>query len=238
MKKTIQIILLLLCFTKSYSDEGMWLPQLIDALNFKDMKKNGFKLSAEQLYSINKSSMKDAVAIFGGGCTAEVISNKGLILTNHHCGFSSILALSTVQMDHLKNGYFALKEGEELYCKGLTVTFIKRIEDVTKKVLLNVQNHKNEKQRDSTMKANIKQIETEAKKDTHYDAFVRGFYYGNAYYLFVTEVFKDIRLVGAPPESIGKFGGETDNWRTKRTNRLNTNQGMCPISHFIHFRFH
>src|SRR6186713_436326 len=110
-----------------HADEGMWMPQLIDALNFKDMKKNGFKLSAEQIYSINKASMKDAVAIFGGGCTAELISNKGLILTNHHCGFSSITALSTVEKDYLKNGYFAMNAAEELYCKGLNVTFIKKI---------------------------------------------------------------------------------------------------------------
>src|ERR1043165_9210462 len=110
------------------ADEGMWMPQLIDALNFKDMKKNGFKLTAKDIYDINKASMKDAVAIFGGGCTSEVISNKGLILTNHHCGFSSIAGLSSVEKDYLKNGYFAMKPGEEIYCKGLTVTFIKRIE--------------------------------------------------------------------------------------------------------------
>ncbi len=212
------ILLLALSFGLAKADEGMWMPQLIDALNFKDMKKNGFKLTAEQIYSINKASMKDAVAIFGGGCTAEVISTKGLILTNHHCGFGSIAALSSVEKDYLKNGFFAMKPEEEMYCKGLTVTFIKRIEDVTKKVLANVQPGFSEKQKDSTLLANMKAIETAAKENTHYTAFVRPFYYGNEYYLFVTEVFNDIRLVGTPPESIGKFGGETDNWVWPRHN--------------------
>jgi len=216
MKKLLFCFLLLSAFAKS--DEGMWMPQLVDALNFKDMKKNGFKLSAEQIYSINKASMKDAVAIFGGGCTSEVISNKGLILTNHHCGFSSIAGLSTVQKDYLKNGYFAMSASEELPCKGLTVTFIKRIEDVSSKVMANIRQTYSEKQKDSVMKANIKTIETEAKNNSHYEAFVRPFYYGNEYYLFVTEVFKDIRLVGTPPESLGKFGGETDNWVWPRHN--------------------
>ncbi|MBL7931366.1 MAG: S46 family peptidase, partial [Bacteroidia bacterium] len=200
------------------ADEGMWMPQLVEALNIKDMKKNGFKLSAQQIYSINKASMKDAVAIFGGGCTAEVISNKGLILTNHHCGFSSIASLSTVEKDYLKNGYFAMNQNEEMPCKNLTVTFIKRIEDVTQKVTANVKAGMSEPQKDSVIQSNMKAIEMAAKKDNHYDAFVRGFYYGNEYYLFVTEVFKDIRLVGTPPESIGKFGGETDNWVWPRHN--------------------
>lgn len=217
MKKTI-IAFLLISTTFAKADEGMWMPQLIDALNFKDMKKNGFKLTAQQIYSINKASMKDAVAIFGGGCTAEIISNKGLILTNHHCGFSSIAALSSIEKDYLKNGYFAMNEKEEMYCKGLTVTFIKRIEDVTQKVLQNVNPNFSEKQKDSTILANSKELELQAKKDNSYDAFIRPFFYGNDYYLFVTETFKDIRLVGAPPESIGKFGGETDNWVWPRHN--------------------
>jgi hypothetical protein len=217
MKNKFLLIFTLVClFAKA--DEGMWMPQLIEALNIKDMKKNGFKLTAEQIYSINKASMKDAVAIFGGGCTAEVISNKGLILTNHHCGYSSIASLSTVEKDYLKNGYFAMNQGEEMYCKNLTVTFIKRIEDVTAKVFANMKPGFSEIQKDSTTQANIKQLETAAKKDANYDVFTRPFFYGNEYYLFVTEIFKDIRLVGAPPESIGKFGGETDNWVWPRHN--------------------
>lgn len=200
------------------ADEGMWMPQLIEALNYKDMKKNGFKLSAKEIYDINKASMKDAVAIFGGGCTAEVISNKGLILTNHHCGYSSIAALSSVEKDYLKNGYFAMNAGEEIPCKGLSVTFIKRIEDVTAKVNANLKPTFSEIQKDSTIQANIKNLQAEAQKDNHYNVFIRPFYYGNEYYLFVTEVFRDIRLVGAPPESVGKFGGETDNWVWPRHN--------------------
>ncbi len=217
MVKKLLFVFILASVT-ARADEGMWMPQLIEALNISDMKKNGFKLSASQIYSINKTSMKDAVAIFGGGCTAELISTKGLLLTNHHCGFSSIAALSTVEKDYLKNGYFAMNASEELPCKGLTVTFIKRIEDVTIRVLQNIKAGQSELQKDSIMQAAIKEIEMGAKKDNHFDAFVRPFYYGNEYYLFVTEVFKDIRLVGTPPESIGKFGGETDNWVWPRHN--------------------
>jgi hypothetical protein len=217
MKKHI-LILIITCSIIAKADEGIWMPQLIDALNFKDMKKNGFKLSAQQIYSINKASMKDAVAIFGGGCTAEVISNKGLILTNHHCGFSSIAAISSIEKDYLKNGYFAMNEKEEIYCKGLNVTFIKSIEDVTTKVNKNIKSNFSEKQKDSTIQINCKLLEEIAESGNHYDAFIRPFFYGNEYYLFITEVFKDIRLVGTPPESIGKFGGETDNWVWPRHN--------------------
>jgi hypothetical protein len=217
MKKHI-LILIITASIIAKADEGIWMPQLIDALNFKDMKKNGFKLSAQQIYSINKASMKDAVAIFGGGCTAEVISNKGLILTNHHCGFSSIAAISSIEKDYLKNGYFAMNEKEEIYCKGLNVTFIKSIEDVTTKVNKNIKSNFSEKQKDSTIQINCKLLEEKAESGNHYEAFIRPFFYGNEYYLFITEVFKDIRLVGAPPESIGKFGGETDNWVWPRHN--------------------
>lgn len=215
--KKILFLLLVLSFV-SKADEGMWMPQLIEALNIKDMKKNGLKLSAEQIYSINKASMKDAVLIFGGGCTGEIISTKGLLLTNHHCGFSSIAGLSTVDKDYLKNGYWAMKANEELYCKDLTVTFIKRIEDVTAKVIENLKPNYSEIQKDSAIKSNIKTLENIAKANSQYDAFIRPFFYGNEYYLFVSETFKDIRLVGTPPECIGKFGGETDNWVWPRHN--------------------
>lgn len=218
MKNRTLAIVFVLIGLLGRADEGMWMPQLIEALNIQDMKKNGFRLSAKQIYDINNASMKDAVAIFGGGCTSELISDKGLLLTNHHCGFSSIVALSTVENDYLKNGYFAKDEAGELRCKGLTVTFIKRIEDVTTRVLMNVAGFSSERQQDSAMMANIQTIENEAKTGNHYSAFVRPFYYGNEYYLFVTEVFRDIRLVGTPPENIGKFGGETDNWVWPRHN--------------------
>ncbi|MCE3229268.1 MAG: serine protease [Bacteroidetes bacterium] len=217
MKRKLIVILSVISLLAK-ADEGMWMPQLIAALNINDMKKNGFKLTAEQIYSINKASMKDAVAIFGGGCTAEVISEKGLILTNHHCGFSSIANLSSVQHDYLKDGYWAMNAKEELYCKDLTVTFIKRIEDVTSKILGNVKPTFSEIQRDSAIQSNLKSLEKKTKEEYKYDTFIRGFFYGNEYYLFVTETFRDIRLVGTPPESIGKFGGETDNWVWPRHN--------------------
>lgn len=217
MKKKI-IIAFSLIGLLAKADEGMWMPQLIAAMNITDMKKNGFKLTAEQIYSINKASMKDAVMIFGGGCTAEAISDKGLILTNHHCGYSSIASLSSVQNDYLKNGYWAMNGKEELYCKDLTVTFIKRIEDVTAMVLENVKPSFSEIQRDSAIKSNVMLIEKKKREEYNYDAFIRGFFYGNEYYLFVTETFKDVRLVGTPPESIGKFGDETDNWVWPRHN--------------------
>ena len=216
MKKLVLLLVLLGSVVKA--DEGMWMPQLVEALNFKDMKKNGFKLTAQQLYSINKASMKDAVAIFGGGCTGEMISSKGLLLTNHHCGFSSIASLSSVEKDYLKNGYWAKNNKEELYCKNLKVTFIKRIDDVTKEVLASVKPGYSELQKDSVIKVTVAQLEKKAVENTHYTAFIRPFYYGNEYYLFLTEVFTDVRLVGTPPENIGKFGGETDNWVWPRHN--------------------
>lgn len=216
MKKLILGFTLLSLLAKA--DEGMWMPQLIEAMNFKDMKKNGFKLTALQIYSINKASMKDGVAVFGGGCTAEVISTKGLILTNHHCGYGSVVGLSTVEKDYIKNGYWAKNAKEELYCKGLTVTFIKKIEDVTKQVLAVIKPTYSELQKDSAIRATMGQIEKKAVEGSSFSAFVRPFYYGNEFYLFVTEVFKDVRLVGVPPENIGKFGGETDNWVWPRHN--------------------
>ncbi|MBS1635267.1 MAG: S46 family peptidase [Bacteroidetes bacterium] len=202
----------------SMADEGMWLPQLLNAMNIKDMKKNGCKLTAEQIYSINKSSLKDAIVQFGGGCTAEVISSEGLILTNHHCGYSSIAYHSTVQNDYLTNGFVAMNKQQELYTPNLTATIINRIEDVTAKVLNGITSTTTDVKKDSIIKANIKAIEKAAVEGTHYEAFVRPFFYGNDYYLFVTEVFKDIRMVFAPPSSIGKFGGETDNWMWPRHN--------------------
>ncbi len=198
------------------ADEGMWLPQLINALNIKDMKKNGLKLTAEQIYSVNKSSLKDAIVQFAGGCTAEIISDQGLILTNHHCGYSAIAYHSSVEKDYLTNGYWAMNKNEELYTPNITATIIQRIEDVTDKVLKGITSNTSEVKKDSIIKANSKWIEKEAIKGTHYEAFIRPFFYGNEYYLFVVENFKDVRMVGAPPSSIGKFGGDTDNWMWPR----------------------
>src|ERR1035437_3422862 len=198
------------------ADEGMWLPLLLKQLNESDMQTNGLKLSAEDIYSINKSSLKDAIVQFGGGCTAEVISDKGLLLTNHHCGYSQIQAHSTVQNDLLANGFWAMKPSEELVNPGLTVTFIVRMEDVTAKVLANISDTLSDAAREKKINEAISVIQKEAVAGTQYGAFVRPFYYGNEYYMFITETFRDIRLVGAPPSSIGKFGGDTDNWMWPR----------------------
>ncbi|HEV7230260.1 MAG TPA: S46 family peptidase, partial [Bacteroidia bacterium] len=194
------------------ADEGMWLPLLLEQLNQADMQMKGFKLTAADVYSINHTSMKDAVVQFGGGCTAEVISGKGLLLTNHHCGFGQIQAHSTVNNDYLTNGFWAMKESEELPNPGLTATFIVRMEDVTEAVLKNVTPSMNEFSRDSVIRKNGSAIGKEAVKGTHNEAFIRAFYNGNQYFMFITETFRDIRLVGAPPSSIGKFGADADNW--------------------------
>lgn len=217
--KQLKLSIVLITFLSSLiirADEGMWLPQLINSMNIKDMKKNGLKLSAEQIYSINKSSLKDAIVQFAGGCTAEIISDQGLILTNHHCGYSAIAYHSTVEKDYLTKGFWAMNKNEEVYTPNLNATIIQRIDDVTAKVLKGVTANMTETKKDSITKANIKAIEKEATTGTHYEAFVRPFFYGNEYYLFVVETFKDVRMVGAPPSSIGKFGGDADNWMWPR----------------------
>ncbi|MDP1745635.1 MAG: S46 family peptidase [Bacteroidota bacterium] len=198
------------------ADEGMWLPLLLKQLNESDMQKNGLKLSAEDIYSINKSSLKDAIVHFGGGCTAEIISDKGLMLTNHHCGYGQIQAHSTVQNDLLTNGFWAMDQSQELKNPGLTATFIIRMEDVTAKVFANVSDTLSDGAREKKINEAIVEIQNEAVKGTHYGAYIRPFYYGNEYYMFITETFRDVRLVGAPPSSIGKFGGDTDNWMWPR----------------------
>ncbi|MFA4853474.1 MAG: S46 family peptidase [Bacteroidales bacterium] len=200
----------------SYADEGMWLPILLEQLNQSDMQNMGLKLTSEDIYSINKSSLKDAVCLFGGGCTAEVVSEQGLILTNYHCGYSTVKSHSTLENDYLTDGYWAQDFKEELSNTGLSVTFLIKMEDVTVKTLEGVTATITENQRNDIITKNIEKIEKEAVKGTHYKAKVKPFYYGNEYYLFITEVFTDIRLVGAPPSAIGKFGGDTDNWMWPR----------------------
>jgi hypothetical protein len=198
------------------ADEGMWLPVLLKAMNESDMQNKGLKLTAEDIYSINKSSLKDAVVQFGGGCTAEIISDKGLLLTNHHCGYGQIQAHSTVASDLLTNGFWAMNQSEELPNPGLTVTFIVRMEDVTARVLTGVTDNMTDAEREKKVSDAIVVITKEVTSTSRYGAFIRPFYYGNEYYMFVTETFRDIRLVGAPPSSIGKFGGDTDNWMWPR----------------------
>jgi hypothetical protein len=214
IKKNIALCLLIILSVSSAvkADEGMWLPLLLKQLNEPDLQKNGLKLSVEDIYSINKSCLKDAIVQFNGGCTAEVISDKGLILTNHHCGFSQIQAHSTVQNDLLTKGFWAMNQSEELSNPGVTATFIVRMEDVTQKVLTGIPGDMKEEDREKKINERMEALQEEAKKGTSYGAFIRPFFYGNEYYMFITETFKDVRLVGAPPSSIGKFGGDTDNW--------------------------
>jgi hypothetical protein len=194
------------------ADEGMWIPLLIEKYNIKLMQEKGFKLSAEDIYSVNKACMKDAVVQFGGGCTGEVISPDGLLITNHHCGYGQIQKHSTLDHDYLTNGFWAMSVAEELPNPGLSVTFLKRMEDVTDKVMTGVTDSMNDTDRDKQIRSNISEITKNATEGTVYTASVRPFYMGKQYFLFVNISFRDIRLVGAPPSSIGKFGGETDNW--------------------------
>lgn len=198
------------------ADEGMWIPMLLEKLNEAEMQRMGLRLTARDIYDINQSSIKDAIFQFGGGCTASAISADGLIITNHHCGYGAIQRLSTLENDLLTNGYWARNRKEELPCQGLSVSRLIRMEDVTSLVLEGVKPDMTEKKRSEIISANIRKITAEATKGTHYEAEIRPFFYGNEYYLFVNEVFKDIRLVGAPPSSIGNFGGDTDNWMWPR----------------------
>jgi hypothetical protein len=194
------------------ADEGMWIPLLIEKYNIKLMQEKGFKLSAEDIYSVNKACMKDAIVQFGGGCTGELISSDGLLITNHHCGYGQIQKHSTLAHDYLSNGFWAMSKAEELPNPGLSVTFLKKMEDVTEKVMNGVKDGMDDSERDKLIKTNIAAITESAIDGTVYSASVRAFYMGKQYFLFVNESFKDVRLVGAPPSAIGKFGGETDNW--------------------------
>jgi hypothetical protein len=216
MKKVLLLLLLLIIKNNSFADEGMWLPIFLKQLNEADMKAKGMKISADDIYSVNKSSLKDAVVLFGGGCTGEIISDKGLLLTNHHCGFSQIQSHSSVEKDYLKNGFWAYSQQEELACPGLTVTFIIRIEDVTSAIVSNLNNSMSPEAREQKIREISAKLESESITGSHYTASVKPFYNGNQFYLFVMETFKDIRMVGAPPSSIGKFGGDTDNWMWPR----------------------
>lgn len=213
---SIFLLVLLLSTRLSFAGEGMWLPLLLEQLNESEMVSMGMRISAEDIYSINKSSLKDAILLFGRGCTAEIISDQGLILTNHHCGYGQIQRHSTLEHDYLTDGFWAMDKSQELPNPGLSVTLLIRMEDVTTRALDGVKDGLTEKERADIIKSNINKIEAEAIKGTSYGARVRPFYYGNQYYLFITQTFNDVRLVGAPPSNIGKFGGDTDNWMWPR----------------------
>ena len=210
--KFLKLLLVLVVFQVQAQQGGMWIPSLLEGTNEKEMKALGMKISAEDIYSVNHSSLKDAVPHFNGGCTAEMISPKGLLLTNHHCGYDNIQNHSTVEHDYLTDGFWAYKLEEELPNKDLTVTFIVKIEDVTNKIFEGVLNLPTESDKQKKIQQNIAAVSKSFPKEAWQDAMVRTFYDGNQYLLFVTETFKDVRLVGAPPSSIGKFGSDTDNW--------------------------
>lgn len=218
MKKVFAFLTAIVLFAGSYvrADEGMWLLSLLQELNIKKMQEMGCKLSAEDIYSVNKSSLKDAVVIFGRGCTGEIVSNQGLLLTNHHCGFDAIQYHSSVEHDYLTNGFWAKNKDEELTVPDLTVTFLVRIEDVTGKILPQLNDKMKESERDTAVNQISRKLQAEAVQGTGYDAKVVNFFGGNNYYMFVYETYTDVRLVGAPPSSIGKFGGDTDNWMWPR----------------------
>jgi hypothetical protein len=209
MKKLFLVLLLITYVNLSQAHEGMWVPLLLDV---SDMQSNGMRLTQEDIFSIKQSSLKDAIVHFGGGCTAEVISNQGLILTNHHCGFSAIQSHSSVTNDYLKDGFWAGSAADELPCTGLSATFIVNIEDVTSIILEGVNDATPLSERYKLVADRSASLAKESVKGTHFKANVKSFYYGNQFLLITTEDYLDVRLVGAPPSSIGKFGGDTDNW--------------------------
>ncbi len=210
--KLIKIFLLFIAVQAQAQQGGMWIPSLLEGMNETEMQDLGSKLSAQDIYDVNNSSLKDAIGHFNGGCTSELISAKGLVLTNHHCGFGQIQSHSSLENDYLKDGFWAMSMEEELPNEGLYIEFIVRIEDVTDKALAGVTDSMTEKEKQSQIDKNNNALQKEVKRETWQDTKVKAFYKGNQYFLFVTERFEDIRLVGAPPTSIGKFGSDTDNW--------------------------
>ena len=214
--KFLNILLLFISIQLTAQQGGMWIPSLLQGMNEQEMQSLGSNLTASDIYDINQSSLKDAIGHFNGGCTSEVISPKGLILTNHHCGFSQIQSHSSVENDLTKNGFWAQNFSEELPNEGLFIEFIVRIEDVTSQILQGVTDQLSEKEKQSLIDKNSGSINKIAKREDFQSSKIKSFYNGNQYFLFITERFEDIRLVGAPPVSIGKFGSDTDNWMWPR----------------------
>lgn len=213
IKRTLAFLIIPVLFIPKLSaGEGMWLPIFLKSLNEAEMQSMGMKISAEDIYSINQGSLKDAIVHFGGFCTSEIISDQGLLLTNHHCGYGQIQSHSSLQNNYLKNGFWAKNKSEELANPGLTATFIDKIIDVTDIVLSGVGPDLTEKERQSTIDKNISGFISVYELENYQDVYIRPFYHGNQYFAFQTTTYSDVRLVGAPPESIGKFGSDTDNW--------------------------
>jgi hypothetical protein len=218
MKKITAIFIgfLLLFSLKVKADEGMWLLPLLEKLNMEQMQSMGLELTSEQIYSINNSSLKDAIVRFGGGCTGEIISEKGLVLTNHHCGYGVIQRHSSVENDYLTNGFWAKSFKEEIPSPGLSVTFLLSIDDVTERIVSQLEDKMSETERLDKIRTLIREIESEVETNQFQVARVHTYYGGNQFYLIVYEIFRDVRFVGAPPSSIGKFGADTDNWMWPR----------------------
>ncbi len=214
MKRLLIALIGVILLTPAKADEGMWIPMLIGQ-NFQQMQKLGWQGTAEDIYSVNKSSLKDAIVHFGGGCTAEMISADGLLMTNHHCGYGNISSLSTVENNYLMNGFVANTKDAELACPGLSVKFLVRMEDVTKRVRKKIGDAYG-KDVSTRLREVTKELQKENNKNDAYKVDVRSYYAGNKYYMLIYEVYTDVRLVAAPPESLGKFGGDTDNWMWPR----------------------
>ena len=216
MKKIFLVLTLILGYAQMRADEGMWLLMLVKRLNGVDMQKEGLHLTPEEIYSVNHSSLKDAIVSFGGFCTGEIVSNQGLIFTNHHCGFDAVAAASTPEKDYLKNGFWAMKPNEEFNAKDLYVRFLVRMDDVSARINAKLNNNMSAADRKAVIDAEYKAIQTENSENGKYTVVVKDFFNGNEFYYFVYQDYKDIRLVGAPPSSLGKFGGDTDNWEWPR----------------------
>ena len=215
MKKIFISVLLSLCLLKASADEGMWLPMLLGQQVYNDMVKKGLKLTKEQLYSVNGSSLKDAILIFGGGCTGEIVSNEGLIFTNHHCGYAAIAGASTVEHNYLEDGFYAFNKGQEIKSE-LTVQFLDRIVDVTKEVEEGFKGLAWTDRVAKTQEVYKTITDKVVDKENGLAGRVYSMFKGNQYLMYVYKTFRDIRLVGAPPEKVGKFGGDTDNWEWPR----------------------
>ena len=211
MKKLHLLIVFLVVSMTTFAGEGMWIPMLLQ-YNEKEMQEMGMRITADDIYSINHSSLKDAIVLFGGGCTGEIVSDYGLLLTNHHCGYDWIQKHSSVEYDYLTNGFWAMDRSQELPCPGLKVTILREMRDVTEKVTFNVNDDMEEAERQRLIDENIKKLVAEIEKETVYKVSVKPYFLGNEYFLLLNEVFTDVRLVGCPPSNIGKFGGDTDNW--------------------------
>ncbi|EKB61024.1 S46 family peptidase [Bergeyella zoohelcum] len=216
MKRIFLLATFLMSFLSVKADEGMWLLTMIKRLKGQDLQKKGLKLTPEEIYSVNQSSLKDAIVQFGRGCTGEIVSREGLLFTNHHCGYGNIAALSTPEKDHLTNGFWAMNKKEEIPAKGLHVRFLVRMGDATERINAKLHNGMSEKERKAIIDAEFKAIEIENAENGKYAVVVKDFFNGNEFYYFVYQDFKDVRLVGTPPNALGKYGGDTDNWEWPR----------------------